>query len=73
MAKGKAQVGSGRQYKTISSDPIEGAEMVPTRPSDQQEDREGFSRKRFVSHIQNLPHGKGLANGLRELPGYEGK
>jgi hypothetical protein len=53
-----------------SAEWIEAPDAVPTRQDDQ--DRLNFTQKRHTVQIPNPRHGKGLADGLRELPGTEG-
>jgi hypothetical protein len=54
------QAGTGKAMKVIQGGDI-GASIVPTRPSDQEEDRAGFTKKRTITHIGPYAHGKGLA------------
>jgi hypothetical protein len=56
----KQTAGTGKASKVIQGGDI-GATIVPTRPSDVDEDREGFTRKRFVTHVPAAKYGKGLA------------
>lgn len=67
----KAIIGTGR---VTDFGKMEGAEIVPTRPSDQDEDREGFTVKRAITHIPNPKFAKGLAapGGYDCLPGFSG-
>jgi len=54
----KGHAGSGRE---VPFGGIEGPEVVPTRPSDVDEDRAGFTKKRTITHVAPYVHGKGLA------------
>jgi hypothetical protein len=64
----KSQVGSGRSSKYMQTDI--GATVVPTRPSDRDEDREGFSQKRFLTQIP-MPEWQKNKNGLAGPGGYD--
>lgn len=54
--------------KVVSIDKSGKIKSVPTDA-----ERSGFTPRAFTTAIPNPPHGKGLADGLRNLPGTENK